>query len=174
MCLVGYSRGYPRYSFLELHSLWHFWNIYLLFQSTMNFNFVETHVFTKKFKLGTSFNIYFSFVSLVAFLGLEISVWKFWLKIPLTLCTKLWGLVATPKLFSFFSYFAGMIILPKWTKWGGVPKKNTIFIFSESPYYWCFNPKTNQQKINAWRSLHGFNNGVLAPIYHEVICNYPA
>ena len=22
-CLVGYSRGYPRYSFWELHSLWH-------------------------------------------------------------------------------------------------------------------------------------------------------
>ena len=32
-----------------------------------------------------------------------------------------------------FSYFAGMILLPKLIKWGGVPKKNTIFIFSESP-----------------------------------------
>ena len=28
-----------------------------------------------------------------------------------------------------------MILLPKWTKWGGVPKKNTIFIFSKSPYW---------------------------------------
>ena len=82
----------------------------------MNFNFVETHVFTK---LDISLNIYFSFASLVDFLGPEISFWKFWPKIPLTL--------------KFFSYFAGMILLPKWTKWGGVRKKNTIFIFSESP-----------------------------------------
>ena len=28
-----------------------------------------------------------------------------------------------------------MILLPKWTKWGGVPLKNTNFIFSESPYW---------------------------------------
>ena len=27
-----------------------------------------------------------------------------------------------------------MILLPQWTKWGGVPLKNTNFIFSESPY----------------------------------------
>ena len=97
MCLVGYSRGYPRYSFWELHSLWHFLKHFLLFQSTMNFNYVETHVFTK---LDISLNIYFR---LLDFLGLEISVWKFWPKIPLTLCTKLWGLVAPPKL--FFNFF---------------------------------------------------------------------
>ena len=97
----------------------------------MNFNFVETHVFTK---LDISLDIYFSFTSLVDFLGPEISVWKFWPKIPLTLCINLWGPVAPPKRFSFFfSYFAGTILLPKWTKWGGVPRKNTIFIFSESP-----------------------------------------
>ena len=98
----------------------------------MNFNFVETHVFTK---LDISLHIYFSFASLVDFLGPEISVWKFWPKIPLTLCIKLCGPVAPPKPFFIFfsSYFAGMILLPKWTKRGGVPKKNTIFIFSESP-----------------------------------------
>ena len=104
---------------------------FLLFQSTMNFNFVENHVFTR---LAISLNIYFNFASLVDFLGPEISVWKVWPKIPLTLCTKLWGPVAPPKLFSiFFSYFAGRILLPKWTKWGGVPKKNTIFIFVNHP-----------------------------------------
>ena len=65
----------------------------------MNFNFVETHVFTK---LDISLHIYFSFASLVYFLGPEISVWKFWPKIPLTLCIKLCGPVAPPKLFSFF------------------------------------------------------------------------
>ena len=96
----------------------------------MNLNFVETHVFTK---LDISLNIYFNFASLVDFLGPEISVWKFWPKNPLTLCTKLWGPVTPLNFFQFFSYFAGMILLPKWTKWGGVPKKNTIFIFSESP-----------------------------------------
>ena len=103
----------------------------------MNFNFVETHVFTK---LDISLNIYFNFASLVDFLGPEISVWKFGPKIPLTLFTKLWGPVAPRKLFSIFfpSYFAGMILLPKWTKWGGVPKKNTIFIFSESPYVFIY------------------------------------
>ena len=37
----------------------------------MNFNFVETHVFTK---LDISLNIYFNFASLVDFLGPEISV----------------------------------------------------------------------------------------------------
>ena len=98
----------------------------------MNFNFVETHVFTK---LDISLVIYFSFASLVDLLGPEISVWKFWPTIPLTLCTELWGPVAPPKRFlNFFHNFAGMILLPKWTKWGGVPKtKNTIFILSESP-----------------------------------------
>ena len=65
----------------------------------MKFNFVETHVFTK---LDISLNIYFNFASLVDFLGPEISVWKFWPKIPLTLCAKLWGPVAPPKLFEFF------------------------------------------------------------------------
>ena len=52
----------------------------------MNFNFVETHVFTK---LEISLNIYFNFESLVDFLGPEISVWKFWPNFPLTLCTNL-------------------------------------------------------------------------------------
>ena len=65
----------------------------------MNFNFVETHVFTK---LGISLHVYSSFASLVDFLGPKISVWKFWPKIPLTLYTKLWGPVAHPKLFSIF------------------------------------------------------------------------
>ena len=27
-----------------------------------------------------------------------------------------------------------MILLPKLTKWGGVPLKNTNFMFGESPY----------------------------------------
>ena len=40
----------------------------------MNFNFVETHVFTK---LYISLHIYFIFASLVDILGPEISVWKF-------------------------------------------------------------------------------------------------
>ena len=94
----------------------------------MNVNFVETHVFTK---LDMSLDIYFG--CLVDFLGPEFSVWKFWPKIPLTLCTKLKGPVA-PKLFNFFSsYFANMILLPKWTKWGGVPKKNTLFILVNHP-----------------------------------------
>ena len=42
-----------------------------LFQSNMNFKFVETHVFTN---LDISLRIYFSFASLVDFLGPEISV----------------------------------------------------------------------------------------------------
>ena len=109
---------------LPLSLLKHF----LLFHSTMNFNFVEIHVFTK---LNISLDIYFSFASLVYFVGPEISVWKFWPKIPLTLCTKLWGPAAPLNFFQIFSYFAGMILLPKWTKWRGVSKKNTIFIFSE-------------------------------------------
>ena len=96
----------------------------------MNFNFVETHVFTK---LDISLNIYFNFASLVDFLGLEISVWKFWPKIPLTLCTKLWGPVAPPKLFFIF-----INILQVWfyyqneKKWGGPEEKKNISIFSES------------------------------------------
>ena len=45
----------------------------------MNFNFVETHVFTK---LNISIDIFFSFASLVDFLSSKIGVWKFWAKIP--------------------------------------------------------------------------------------------
>ena len=74
----------------------------------MNFNFVETHIFTK---LDISLNIYFNFESLVDFLGPEISVCKFWPKIPLTLFTKLWGPVAPLNFFfQFYSYFADMIL----------------------------------------------------------------
>ena len=126
----GIFQGIPQVFFLRATLLLSLLKHLLLFQSTRNFSFVETNVFTK---LDISFYIYFSFASLVDILGPGISVWKFWPKIPLTLCTKLWGSVAPLKLFSIFSYFAGMILLPKWTK-GGVPMKNTIFIFSESPY----------------------------------------
>ena len=66
---------------------------FIIFQSTMNFNFVETHVFR------ILLDIYLSFASLVEFFGPEISVWKFWPKIPLTLCTKLWGMVEPPNFF---------------------------------------------------------------------------
>ena len=119
----GIFQGISQVFFLRatLPLLKHFW----LFHSTMNFNFVETHVFTK---LDISMDIYFSFTSLVDFLGPKISVWKFWPKIPLTLCTKLWGPVAPPKLFSIFSYFADMILLPKWTKWG-VSRRKLPFLF---------------------------------------------
>ena len=97
----------------------------------MNFNFVETHVFTK---LDISLHIYFSFASLVDFLGPEISVWKFWPKIPLTLCIKLCGPVAPPKHFTFFFFiFCRYDFITKMNKMRGVPKKNTTFIFSESP-----------------------------------------
>jgi len=92
----GISQGIPQQFFFRatppLSLLKHFW----LFQSTMNFNFVETHVFTK---LDISLDIYFSFARLVELLGPEISVWKFWPKIPLTLYTKLWGPVAPSKFF---------------------------------------------------------------------------
>ena len=48
-----------------------------------------------------------------------------------------------------------MISLPKWTKWGGVPKKNTIFIFSESPYS---PPKwKKKKKKKKKRYLHIYN-----------------
>ena len=73
----------------------------------MDFIFVEIHV---SMKLNTSVDIYFNFASLVDFLGPEISVWKFWPKIPLTLCTKRLGPVAHP-IFLIFTYFAGMISL---------------------------------------------------------------
>ena len=53
----------------------------------MNFNFVETPVFTK---LDVSLNIYFNFASLVDFLGPEISVWKFWQKFH-WLCVQNFG-----------------------------------------------------------------------------------
>ena len=52
---------------------------------------------------------------------------------PLTLCTKVYCPVAPPELLNFFSYFAGMILLPKWTKWRGVPLKNTKFILVNHP-----------------------------------------
>ena len=92
----------------------------------MNFNIVETHVFTM---LDISLNIYFNFASLVDFLSPEISVWKFWPKIPLTLCTKLWGPVAPPKL--FFNFFH---ILQVWFYYQneqneGVSRRKIPFLF---------------------------------------------
>ena len=33
------------------------------------------------------------------------------------------------------NFTSGMILLQKWTKWGGVPLKITNFIFSESPWW---------------------------------------
>ena len=92
----------------------------------MNFNFVETHVFTK---LDISLNIYFSFASLVDFLGLEINVWKFWLKIPLTLCTKHWGLVAPPKLFSIFFHILRVWFYYRNEKNEGVSRRIIPFLF---------------------------------------------
>ena len=92
----------------------------------MNFNFVETHLFPK---LDVSFNIYFNFASLVDFLGPEISVWKFWPKIPLTLCTKLWGPVAPPNLFSIFFIFCRYDFITKMNKMRGCPEEKYHFYF---------------------------------------------
>ena len=67
----GVFQGIPQVFFfratLPLSLLKHF----LLFQLTLNFNFVETHVFTK---LDISLAIYFNFARMVDFLGPEISV----------------------------------------------------------------------------------------------------
>ena len=92
----------------------------------MNFNFVETHVFTK---LDISLDFYFSFASLVDFLGPEISVWKFWPKIPLTLCTKLWGPVAPPKFFSIFFHILQVWFYYQMNKMRGCPKEKYHFYF---------------------------------------------
>ena len=97
-----------------------------LFQSNVSFNFVETHVFTK---LDISLHIYFSFASLVHFLGPEISVWKFWPKIPLTLCTKLWGPVAPPKLFSIFFILCRYDFITKMNKMRGCPEEKYHLYF---------------------------------------------
>ena len=122
----GIFQGIPQVFFLRatlpLWLLKHF----LLFQSTMNFNFVETHVFTK---LDISLNIFFSFASLVDFLGLENSVWKNWPKIPLTLCTKLWGLVAPPKLFFIFFHILQVWFYYQNEKDEGVSQRKIIFLF---------------------------------------------
>ena len=92
----------------------------------MNFNFVETHVFTK---LDISLNIYFNFASLVDFLGPEISIWKFGPKIPLTLCKKLWGQVAPPKLFSIFFIFCKNDFITKMNEMRGCPEEKYNFYF---------------------------------------------
>ena len=112
---------------LPLSLLKHFW----LFHSTMNFNFVEAHIFTTlvRYIIGHLLQ----FVSLVDFLGPEISVWKFWPNIPSTLCTKLWGPVAPLNFFNFFH------ILQVWFYYqnemrGCSEKKKIPFLFSsESP-----------------------------------------
>ena len=79
--------------------------------------------------LDISLNIYFNFASLVDFLGPEISVWKFWPKIPLTLYTKLWGPVAPPKLFSIFKIFYRYDFITKMNKMSGCPKEKYHFYF---------------------------------------------
>ena len=88
----------------------------------MNFSFVETYVLTK-------LDIYFNFASLVDFLGPEISVWKFWPKIPLTLCTKLWGPVAPPKLFSIFFHILQVWFYYQNEQNKGVSRRKIQFLF---------------------------------------------
>ena len=59
----------------------------------MNFNFVETHVFTK---LDISLDIYFSFASLVDLLGPEISFLKILTKNSIDFVYKTLGPGSTP------------------------------------------------------------------------------
>ena len=67
----GIFLGIPQVLFSESYTPNVTFETFLIIQSNMNFNFVETHVFTK---LDISLRIYFSFASLVDFLGPEITV----------------------------------------------------------------------------------------------------
>ena len=114
----GLFQGIPQVFFLRATLPPSLLKHFLLFQSS------ETHIFRE---LDISLDTYFSFASLVDFLGLEISVWKFWPKIPLTLCTKLWGPVAPPKLFCIFFFH----ILQVWFYYQneGVSRSKIPFLF---------------------------------------------
>ena len=83
----------------------------------MNFNFVEidiSYIDIGYIKLDISLDIYFSSVSLVDFLDLEISVW---------------GLVAPPKLFSIFFIFCRNDFITKMNKMRGCPEEKYHFYF---------------------------------------------
>ena len=122
----GIFQGIPQVFFVRATLLLALLKHFLLFQSTMSFNFVETHVFTK---LDISFNIYFNFASLVDFLGPEISVWKFWPKIPLTLCTKLWDPVAPLNFFQFFLHILQVWFYCQNEQNEGVSRRKMPFLF---------------------------------------------
>ena len=134
----GIFQGIPQVFFLRatlpLSLLKHFW----LFHLIMNFNFVETHVFTK---LDISLDIYFSFESLVDFLGPESSVWKFWPKIP-WLCVQ--NFMARLHPLNFFNFFH---ILQVWFYYQneqneGVSRRKIPFLFLVN------HPNHHQQDIS--------------------------